>query len=499
MAASITQKKGSANVVGRSIWVSKTDLTRYLRCPYAFDLLDRGLVAFEDTVSELEVGLIQDGMQFHAAVEGKAIPRVIEPDDLPKVFAEESVRVFSVPILQNSKLHIYGKPDAIDTAQGALIPVEVKSHKAVQRSDELELAFYWMLLDPLRTKKISPHGRLLLRRDGVVEEVEIEIRPHRFDRVHGLLQEIRDARARGVPARICGCTVCSGVMREQIDRTTLERKDLTRIWDIGPFRARHLEGIGISNYDQLLAVDSAALVEKLRERECFVSPAQVALWKHHAASYSTSSPVLFGSPLPLNGSFLALDLEYEPSGFIWLVGICLVGPNGRDYQLLWADTPEQEKSNLSRLADIIAANPALPVVTWNGKGADIPKLRNAVHRFRLAEELDMIEASHLDLFHYAKKAIRFPIPQLALDRVANYFAIPRISRIRDGLEALSLYQEYRQTTDGKKRATLMNDLIEYNRDDLESLVGVAERIVALQHTNEKLAPCGTCSNTSPAG
>jgi len=39
--------------VRKSTWVSKTDLTRFLRCPYAFYLLDRGLIAFDDTVTEL--------------------------------------------------------------------------------------------------------------------------------------------------------------------------------------------------------------------------------------------------------------------------------------------------------------------------------------------------------------------------------------------------------------------------------------------------------------
>jgi hypothetical protein len=93
-------------------------------------------------------------------------------------------------------------------------------------------------------------------------------------------------------------------MRDEIDRATLERKDLTRIWDIGPVRARRLEEIGIKTYDDLLAVDSASVVQKLREQMCFVSAAQVDRWKHHAASYSTSAPVLFGEPLNLDGRFL---------------------------------------------------------------------------------------------------------------------------------------------------------------------------------------------------
>src|SRR5713101_4029538 len=146
-----------------SIWVSKTDLMTYLRCPYAYYLHYSGRVAFKDTVTELQEHLIQRGVDFHAAVGAKATHPPISPIDVPKVFAQESTRLFDPPLLFNAKLGIFGKLDAIDTAQGALIPVEIKSHKTAQRSDELELAFYWMLLDPYRTKKVSPRGCLILQ------------------------------------------------------------------------------------------------------------------------------------------------------------------------------------------------------------------------------------------------------------------------------------------------------------------------------------------------
>jgi predicted RecB family nuclease len=475
-------------------WVSKTDLTRYVRCPYAFYLVDRGLIPFEATVNQQQARLIAEGIAFQTEVEAPAVPRIISPSELSQVLTEESIRLFRVPVFENPALEIYGQPDAIDTSEGALLPVEVKAHKSVQRSDELELAFYWMLLEPHRTKAVSPRGYLVLRRNGVDEQVEVEILPHRFEQVRTLLQEIRDARARGVTPRICGCTVCSGVMRDEIDRATLERKDLTRIWDIGPVRARHLEEIGIKSHDNLLAVDSTSLVQKLRDHKCCVSIAQVDRWKHHAASYATSAPVLFGGPLKLDGCFLALDLEYEPGEIIWLVGACLVRPNEREYVALWAETAAEEKNNLARLAKIAAANPVLPIITWNGNGADMPQLRIAVERLRLGQAFDVIESRHLDLFQHTKKALRFPIPQLGLAQVASYFAIPKVSRICDGLQALFLYQEYRSSGDQNRRDTIKNDLVEYNRDDLEALVEVTDRISALQCSSQNVSTDGLGAN-----
>jgi predicted RecB family nuclease len=440
-------------------WVSKTDLSRYLSCPYAFYLRDSGRLAYEDTVTELEVRLIQQGVEFHAAVavESNAVPLPIDASDLPKVFAQESSRRYKLPLFRNTKLQILGVPDGIDTAEGALIPVEIKSHKAVLPSDELELAFYWMLLEAYRTKTVSPRGYLLLRRNGVAEQVEIELKPNRFNQVLTLLEKIRFARVHGVRPRICPCTVCNGIMRDEIRRVTSLNKDLSMIWDIGRFRARHLEEIGIDNYEALLTVDCSSVVDKLRERQCFVSQAQVNRWKQHAISYSTSLPAVFGDRPPLNESFIALDLEYIHGKLVWLVGVCLVTQNGCQFSSHWADAPKQEEENLRSLIELVRVNPSLSVVTWAGTGADLPQLKLAATRLKLGDALNLIESRHLDLYQHAQKSVRFPMPRLSLGELGTYFAIPKHSRIRSGQEALSLYAEYRLSQDVASAGYLRQD------------------------------------------
>jgi predicted RecB family nuclease len=477
-----------------STWVSKTDLINYLRCPYAFYMIASGQVAREDTVSELQIRLIEQGVEFQTAVELKAVAEskavplaIVDTSDLRKVFAQESVRLCKLPLFKNPKLQILGVPDGIDTAQGALIPVETKSHKAVLQSDELELAFYWLLLEPYRTKTVSPRGRLLLRRNDIAEEVEIEIEPKRFEQVLRLLGKIRDARVHGVRPRICSCNVCNGIMRDKIRQTTSDNKDLSMIWDIGPIRARHLEEIGINSYEALLTVDCATVVAKLRERQCFVSQAHVNRWKQHATSYSNSRPVLFGDPPPLDESFIALDLEYVHGKLVWLAGVCLVTKNARRFFSYWADTPKQEEESLRSLIELVAANPTLAVVTWAGIGADLPQLKFAWTRLNLGEALNPIESRHLDLYQYATKSVRFPMPRLSLGELGSYFAIPKLSHISSGLQALSLYGEYRHSQDVEQRRRLKANLIQYNLDDLEALVGVAQGLVGLKRETNGVA------------
>jgi hypothetical protein len=94
-------------------------------------------------------------------VESGAVQLDVAPRDLPEVL-DRDVIVYNVPDYRNNGLQIHGRPDGIDGAEGALIPIEMKSHRDVQRTDELELVFYWMLLDPFRTRDPGkPRGYII--------------------------------------------------------------------------------------------------------------------------------------------------------------------------------------------------------------------------------------------------------------------------------------------------------------------------------------------------
>jgi CRISPR/Cas system-associated exonuclease Cas4 (RecB family) len=197
---------------GRS-WVCKTDVTRYVRCPYAFWLLDRGLISFADTVSEFQAQLLAGGIVFESVVASSAVPVTVAPGDIGGLLRED-VRLLGTPDFENRRLRIRGRPDGIDSAGGALYPIEIKSHSRVTRLDELELAFYWLLLAPYRTQvDATPRGLLILREDGRASLAEVLISPDRLEEVRRLVRAVRDARRKGVQPRVCGCQVCS-VARE---------------------------------------------------------------------------------------------------------------------------------------------------------------------------------------------------------------------------------------------------------------------------------------------
>lgn len=459
----------------RAGWVSKTDLIRYVRCPYAFWLLDRGEIGFRDTVDDFGFRLLVKGAAFHRLVQASARVEV-HSEDLPSLLRKH-VTLLGTPAFENHDLKIRGRPDGVNAAGGILAPIEIKAHKHVHRTDELELAFYWLVLEPYRTRDtVQPFGYLLLRRDGGAERVEVPIGQPRLDEVRRLVGEVRETRRNDVLPRMCRrCTVCRQVKSDEVRRVTEARKDLTLIFGIGPTYARALEEIGVATWEHLVGCDSEMLAEEVRGRGHPVSTGQIERWKRHAEAWERRQPVFFGDGACVGDSFIALDLEYG-SDRIWLVGVCVVAGGGRQITTLWADDEREERQNLRTLGEVLSANPALPVVTWSGETADLPQLRSAGRRLGLDGHLDAVFRRHVDLFLWAKKSVRLPVPGLGLKEVARHFGVRRDSPVDDGLQAQAMYREYRSSKNRNRRAELRGHLEQYVREDLGALVATAKRL-----------------------
>jgi predicted RecB family nuclease len=106
-------------------------------------------------------------------------------------------------------------------------------------------------------------------------------------------------------------------------------------------------------------------------------------------------------------------------------------------------------------------------------------LRKCGDRHGLSIVVDKVVARHRDLFQYAVAAVRIPIPSLALQDVAAYFGVAKLSGITNGLAAQVRYAEYYAAEAGSAREELRAELLEYNRDDLVALTAVVDGLSRL--------------------
>lgn len=273
----------------RMVWVSKTDVTTWLRCRYAYWLTFAGRIRREQLFDVFQMELARRGVEFEDRVVESAEPLSVP---LEKALTEEHTIVGPLPLFENRKLKIFGRPDGIVAARGALIPVEIKLHGKPLPSDILELAFYWMALEPHRRRRVPPQGKLVLCRHGREREVTVVLEPKHFATVTRIIDAIRQARREGVRPIFCRCTVCRTVAREEVLSHIRSKKHVSRISGVGPVYSRHLESLGLASYDRLLAADAARVAFDLRQHGACVTTSMVVGWQQHASSFEAGSPVV---------------------------------------------------------------------------------------------------------------------------------------------------------------------------------------------------------------
>jgi predicted RecB family nuclease len=161
-----------------------------------------------------------------------------------------------------------------------------------------------------------------------------------------------------------------------------------------------------------MQAETATVAEILKADGFSVSAAEVKRWKRHAQAWNEQRPIFFGDHPTVAEPFIAIDLEYSET-LIWLVGACLVKDGDEQYLIRWADDADEESGNLRELVKLFESHPSLPIVTWAGRNAEIPRLAHIASRLRARVE-SVFAARHIDLYQLAYNEIRFPTPTLGL-------------------------------------------------------------------------------------
>jgi predicted RecB family nuclease len=452
-------------------WVSKTDIMRFRRCPYAFWLLDTGQVKQEATLTDVSRAAIERGVAFEAKVLEK-VPELPEPLTIEQITAGKS-QVLGIDMLSNPDLQIFGVPDGVDPAKGAAVPIEIKSRGRPFQSDAIELAFYWLLLEPWRKRKsAAPHGKLLLEHQGRLKERLLDLEPEHFAEVRRLIEGVRAARRDGVRPLLCECDVC----RERPELP--EQACLLVIHGISTVRANALAQLGVTSFATLACADAGEVNRRFEQPRPGL--ANIRRWKAHAEAMTTGTVVRVGSDtFTYPSRFIVLDLEWDPYAEVWLFGLLIVTDGKEELIQFWADRKEQRRRAIRNIERILCEHPLHPVMTWNGTIADLPRLNDAARSIGNEMLKPLLLSRHFDVYRFVDQNLRFPSSKLGLKEVGQHFKVGRKSKVAGGMEALALYYQYRSCDGPKKREQIRDRLLKYNADDLTSLAKVMKHLVKL--------------------
>lgn len=456
-------------------WVSKTELTQFLRCKYrVFVMHSRNLALDEVRDPRLVRSLLQKGKEFEDSLVCQ-MP-FEEVANLESVM-DRDVIFRSPELIQNHELGIRGIVDLIQVGKGKLYPVEIKYHRDVTQLDRLELAFYWRLLHPLRKGTPNRKGYLILNTGAVAEVI---LTDEDFNTLDNLIGEIRNLIEVGAEPIFCSeCRYCNLYQNECLPQAR-ERGGLTLIHGIAGIRQGELNSLGIKDTQAFASADAKELHRIWRQLTQYTPELdEIRRMQIHARSLIEGRPIYYGSGVPVGDEVLILDLEYDNFVCIWLLGLLTSDGKATNYYQIFADKISEEKEALERFTELLEKHPTYHILTWDGLRADIPQLEAAWDRHALApQKLEGLKQRHLDLYQFFLRNYRFPLASFSLKEVGAYLGFKRKHEGMDGLEAQMLYHQYLNMTKRRKqeRARLKELLLEYNREDLEATLFVLTKL-----------------------
>lgn len=464
----------------RGKWISKQDLVEYLRCEYrVFLSFSTGIPILDMKETALLQLILEKGVEFESGVVQDVKPREVQSKEAIEPLAKKSLIIQSPRIFRNHDLGIQGIPDLINTEKGKFLPIEIKNHKKVIDTDELELAFYWLLLDPMRKKRVEPKGYIILNTEEIVE---VNLTKEHLWEVKFHLDDLRELLKTGAePILSSECKQCN--LSKDCRKKVVASGGLSIIYNISCARERQFKDIGIDSISKLMRADEEKVNSKLISRFGNTPGiGEIFRMKCNAFSISSGKPFFFGDKqqahIIASSPLLVLDLEYDPAHLIWLVGVAIRKDNRTTYQQFFAEKSNivEERRILQSLINLTQKNSSHLFITYSGISADIPQLRTAWRRQSLPErELSRFVERHMDICQFLQKNFRFPMKSLDLDGMEEYLGIQRHSSISSGLEALALYKRCLRTKDN----VLKQQLLDYNREDIESTLAIVDKIPEL--------------------
>lgn len=460
----------------RGTWVSKSDVIEIIRCPFRVFIAHNQNIPMDQLKrTEVITALLEKGTRHEESIISKMPFQ--EAESLEDALYGEAI--LRAPVLiQNNDLGIRGIVDLINTENGKLYPIEIKNHRDLKDSDRLELAFYWRLLDPLRKGKPKPKGFVLL---NTGETVEVTITREDFATLEYLIDEVRFIKEEGTdPAITKECKLC--VLTEQCENAVISSGGLTLISGISSIRQSQLKSIGISDIAKLAECDTETLRHTWYTKYTNIPGTdQVRVMQTHAKAWITRTPIRFyDEPFPVGKRFAVLDLEYEPSIYVFLIGMIIVNGKSKEYHQFLAENPKEEKQIFKQFLQVLSDNPNITLVTWAGTTADMPQIREVWNVHGLShEKLNSIEARHVDLAAYTKRNLRLPAKSFSLRDIERYFGYERSSDDVGGFQIPMLYNDYVKSRSPRKKAELRDILLTHNKEDIESTLHVLNELRTL--------------------
>jgi predicted RecB family nuclease len=384
------------------------------------------------------------------------------------------------------RMRVAGAPDFMIRKGSSYLIRDCKISRRINEKDHPEilrqLALYGWLYEQTTGQKIA--GLEVLSGAG-------EIVPIPYDAGEvalGTLSEIgeiqRQSEAPYDPVGWSKCQPCG--FFQQCWKRAEDANDLALVPEVDTGLVRVLRGSGIRTIRQLAALDETYLSQVKRPRGARMQRVgrKAAFIMRQAVALEKKRELIIGKlELPSTKNFAIFDIEGLPPHLdetdkIYLWGLQVFGESPSGFiPAVSGFTRDGDRQGwfkfLDNCAGLFADYGNLPLVHWSGY--ERGKVKAYIERYGdPGGTAKRVMGNLLDLLKVTKEAIILPDYSYGLKRVERQAGFKRTLPEGSGDWAMAKYIEATETGDSDERRKVMNEILHYNREDLEATWAVLQ-------------------------
>lgn len=382
--------------------------------------------------------------------------------------------------------NIFGEPDFILMEPGSVVIRDCKMAKRVNDDDHPEILrqvelYGWLFQG---TTGAAPTRLEVFRGDGTIVDIPYD----GGDAALAALARVVQARLLSEePYEPVGWTRCGDCrFNTRCWIRAEEQRDVALVVDVDRALAVTLHESGTTSMDELLANFDEATLSALKRpwgTKTQKVGARAPTILRNAKSLATNSEILLQPPaLPQSANYVMFDCEGLPPQLddldkVYLWGLQVFGDTSGPYYGVTggfgADGDRQAwDAFLVCATEILDEYGDIPFVHW--APYERVKIDGYAKRFGADARADRVKANLVDLFPITRQSVVLPLSSYSLKVVEQYVGYKRQLKEYGGDWAMAKYIEAVEMRDAATRAAIMDEILAYNREDLEATWAVLQ-------------------------
>jgi len=416
-----------------------------------------------------------------------------EASELTKEAVDKGVQVIyqaalkSTIVLEGIQCNVVGLPDFLIKQPDGYIMRDVKISRRITEKDHPEILRQLELYCWLFERTFNALPKSLQVYNGLGEIVEIP-----YDGGQAALRDLEEILALKLskteqysPVGWTKCLDCG--FRERCWPSAEKKKDMALVRGASQGLVTVLRQQGVESYNDLLGRFTEDSLSELKQpwgnRTQRVGKRAASIMRAARSNSSDQEEVLSAPEIPESSNYVMFDLEGLPPHLdeldkIFLWGMQVFGEQPGDYIVAaaglgidgdrdgWLEFLEKAKTILDQHGDT-------PFIHWHHY--EKTYLDKYVERYGDPDGVAARVRENLcNLLPIFEKSIVLPIPSYSLKVVEEYIGFERSQDEFGGQWAMAKFIEATETEDETERQAIIDEVITYNREDLEATWAVLQ-------------------------